>query len=38
MPIAKLTDAERAEFVARVQPLRDDLRREFGSDLVPEHA
>jgi TRAP-type C4-dicarboxylate transport system substrate-binding protein len=34
--VVDLTDAERAEFVARVQPLRDDLRREFGSDLVPE--
>ena len=34
--VVELTDAERAEFVARVQPLRDDLRRELGSDLVPE--
>lgn len=34
--VVELTAAERAEFVARVQPLRDDLRRQLGSDLVPE--
>ena len=36
--VVDLTDAERAEFVARVQPLRDDVRRDLGSDLVPESA
>ena len=34
--VVELSAAERAEFVARVQPLRDELRRELGSDLVPE--
>ena len=34
--VVELTAAERAEFVARVQPLREELRRELGSDLVPD--